>query len=409
MPRKGQDSDDTTATAAQNDDFDTINDNVDEECATCNKTCRYRLCKCEFCEKTFCRSCQNIDPKVANLLPKFDTVHWYCTECNAKVTNILANNKTSDHKGAITILTDLSKGITEKFDALSSTKISVESDIKDMNDKISNLEVRFNEKIALLSDTITEKLKTELPQQLSENLVNLENTMNSKIETCNNDLGGRIDKCLGAIPTEFNRTWSSLFSGNEKKKTESSVKPPTNFRALLQDEMQKQKQEEIDRDQRTNNIVIYRITESQKSVPEERKNDDLTFFKSLCSAIGVGEKKVKNIIRLGPKKNENVPRPVKVMLENIDDKSEIMKNLAKLKNAEERFKKVSVSHDLTDDQMKVLKERIEYAGELTKNDESGEFLFRVRGPPWNLRIVKVKRSTIQQNEKGKEETTASQQ
>ena len=276
-----------------------------------------------------------------------------------------------------------------------------------MKDRIANLEENFTKKLSHISDTVTDNLRTELPERLNENLSNLETTMKAKIDSYNNDLGGRLDKCLGAIPNELNRTWTSLFNGNEEKSTEPSSKTPTNFRALLQDEMQKQKKEEDDRDQRANNIVIYRVKESQKTKPEERKSDDLQFFRSLCTTINVGEKQVKNIIRLGAKTAENGPRPVKIMLENNEDKTEIMKNLTKLKNAEEKFKNVSVTHDLTDEQIKIRKEKIDQAGEMTKNDESGQFFYKVRGPPWNLRIIRVKKSSNQQNVKGQEVTKTS--
>ena len=69
-----------------------------------------------------------------------------------------------------------------------------------------------------------------------------------------------------------------------------------------------------------------------------------------------------------------------------------------------KFKKVSVAHDLTGEQMKLVKQKVQEADEKTKQDESSEWSWKVRGPPWDLRIAKVKRQTKQQNGKNSQQT-----
>ena len=79
---------------------------------------------------------------------------------------------------------------------------------------------------------------------------------------------------------------------------------------------------------------------------------------------------------------------MKVILKDSDSKRAIMRNLSKLKNADEKFKRVSVTNDLTTSEREAHKEKLEEAK--AKNlEEKGPFKFVVRGPPWNPRVARI--------------------
>jgi len=61
--------------------------------------------------------------------------------------------------------------------------------------------------------------------------------------------------------------------------------------------------------------------------------------------------------------------------------------LSKLADAEEKFKKVIVTYDMT----KKERELVAKAKQDEENDESGYFIYRVRGRPEDLRIVRFKK------------------
>ena len=61
----------------------------------------------------------------------------------------------------------------------------------------------------------------------------------------------------------------------------------------------------------------------------------------------------------------------------------------KIRDAGKPFDKVVMTHDLTVQQKKELKELIVEANEKEQQDETGRFMYRVRGPPWMWRIKKI--------------------
>ena len=67
-------------------------------------------------------------------------------------------------------------------------------------------------------------------------------------------------------------------------------------------------------------------------------------------------------------------------------KREIFQNLHKLRNAPEN---ISVAHDLTKKQREELQELIKDARKKEENDQSGNFMYRVRGLPWGWFIKKI--------------------
>ena len=81
------------------------------------------------------------------------------------------------------------------------------------------------------------------------------------------------------------------------------------------------KKEEVDKEQREANLIIYRAKESNEENSEERQNEDKQFFDALCNDIlGIGPVKTKNIIRPGKKNDQDdeqkPPRPLKIVLED---------------------------------------------------------------------------------------------
>jgi len=54
------------------------------------------------------------------------------------------------------------------------------------------------------------------------------------------------------------------------------------------------------------------------------------------------------------------------------------------------LKNLAISHDFTRDQRELCKKLVDEAKERQKQ-ESGEFIYRVRGEPTSLRVVRIKR------------------
>ena len=103
---------------------------------------------------------------------------------------------------------------------------------------------------------------------------------------------------------------------------------------------------------------------------------------------------VTHIRHLGKRLEKDSKRPLLITVNSESIKKQFFSKLYKLKD-EHEFKNISVSHDMTEERLntkllveKARKRNRELAG---NNDEniSKNWVFKVRGPPWEQRIVKV--------------------
>ena len=145
---------------------------------------------------------------------------------------------------------------------------------------------------------------------------------------------------------------------------------------------------------RRNNIIVFNAEESNEKDAEERREADISFIEGLCKTLEAESTAIKNVTRLG-KKKEGVdnPRPLKLVFEDEKDKGRFMGRLKKLGNAEPKYKKISVVHDLTQKERQKNKEKWEECKEKNQETESGDsnFKYILKGPPWDRRVAKVKK------------------
>ena len=92
------------------------------------------------------------------------------------------------------------------------------------------------------------------------------------------------------------------------------------------------------------------------------------------------------------KATQNNERPLLITMDEETKKQEIFLNLNKIRDAERPFNKVVMTHDLTVRQREELKELIKEANEKEQQEETGSFMYRVRGPPWMWGIKKIARN-----------------
>ncbi len=84
-------------------------------------------------------------------------------------------------------------------------------------------------------------------------------------------------------------------------------------------------------------------------------------------------------------------RPMLVSLDSVMTKMKILRRTTKLRDADEKFKHIGFEHDFTPKQKE---EQIAMKTKAKKmTEESGNFTFRVRGPPGQLWIRKIPKQT----------------
>jgi len=69
----------------------------------------------------------------------------------------------------------------------------------------------------------------------------------------------------------------------------------------------------------------------------------------------------------------------------------IMESLGKLKDADEIFKKIIFTHDMTTEDREEYKRLVSEAKAKEGDDLSGEYLYRVKGAPDSFRVWKIRK------------------
>ena len=89
-------------------------------------------------------------------------------------------------------------------------------------------------------------------------------------------------------------------------------------------------------------------------------------------------------------------KPMKVEFEDIIEKRKFLSSLYKLETDEE-FKKINIQHDMCEEDRNENKKLLKKAWEQNQAEKPDNFRYKVRGPPWNMAIVKVFAKNGQRN------------
>ena len=146
-------------------------------------------------------------------------------------------------------------------------------------------------------------------------------------------------------------------------------------------------QEDQDKEARRNNIIIYRIPESDASCIEERKIMDSRFVLGLLTKMEVGicENDIRGSFRLGKwsmngdARPETSPRPMLVQLTKRTAKNLIMEHLYKFKHLEAHYKNVILAHDMRKQERIECKTLVEDAKKQTAEDITGNYIQEHQG------------------------------
>ena len=146
-----------------------------------------------------------------------------------------------------------------------------------------------------------------------------------------------------------------------------------------------EKVQEIERQKRELNFIIYGAVLNNESEAE--------YVKGFFNTIGV-ETKPKLILKIG-KEDSNRPQPLKITMENNGDKDQVMSRLVNLKNAEIKYRSISVRDDHTYEERQMIKDWNEKAKKLNEKEPSSDYEYKLRGSPKNgLRIIRIPKKKV---------------
>ena len=180
---------------------------------------------------------------------------------------------------------------------------------------------------------------------------------------------------------EGRKSWADIMETPEKKTVEE----------VIEKQLRDRENEEKDRQNRKNHIIVFGLPESKATENEQRKDEDIkrivSLSKTICQ-VNITEEAISRAIQLG-KLNEEKDQRLLITLKGEERKRQLFQNLNKIRDAGEPFNKVIITHDLTKKQKDELKRLVEQTKEKEKEDQSGEYMYHVRGPPWSWFIKKI--------------------
>ena len=305
-----------------------------EKCVKCLKVGSKETITCGICNGTYHYKCVELSSEAFASIIGNVNIFWYCNGC------------LSDIKGFVNSVVDLQKNHDQL--ALKQKEIDVECR-KNMDDLKSHLKV-------------------------------LENRLD-KAEHCTSSNEIKLKN--------IDKSWASIVKGEVEKSVKTYNDEVKSAKIVLDNAVQDLKNN-IDAHSRENNIVIFRLKENMKIIKEESFKEDKAAVIKILSVISDGEVKerdIKRTFRLGG--NKDTTRPMMIEFASRSTKNLIMENLNKIKQLDDEFQNIVVSHDLTKDQREQRIKLVAEAKQKQAND-SGEYIYRVKGEPTNLRIIRMK-------------------
>ena len=208
------------------------------------------------------------------------------------------------------------------------------------------------------------------------------------------DLSRRMDVIAsrGILENQRTKEWSSLFKGEVKTLVENLSKEVKTEVKTVQETIENKYNSEREAEKRVNNIIIYRMKESELLGKEGNAEDKERVSKIIdtLSQGGTSTEEVRTIFRLGWKGDK--VRPILIEFKDKKTKNLITENLRRIKLMGEDYKTIGVGHDFTEEQRGECRKLVAEA-KMKESQNPGEFIFRVRGPPGNLRIERLRKLT----------------
>ncbi len=302
--------------------------------------------QCEICSQWYHIKCERVTKPQYKQMQATKTktnFHWYCDTCDIIQTGVirqmtLFNAEQSQFKQR---LDDLEKNAADKKEVQKELeKKADKEDLQKLEQRVTNLE---------------EKANKEDVEEIKDKVQKLEGRINSTHENAQDSANPQPSTSSGG--------------GNTMDEVIKEMK---------------------DQEDRKRNIIFFNIPESKSKDMNERVKHDKEEAKEItkiCSAT-IKKDDMLKAKRLGKIPDDDKPRPLLIEVSSDEKKRALFKNLSKLQNAPDKYKTVSVRNDLTKKQREQEKTLREEAKKKEQED-SGEAKFKVRGPPWDRKIVKL--------------------
>ena len=292
---------------------------------------------CTRCFQYFCSQCCDLEEHIVKLLNSWVDNYWFCPICAKPALN------------AVFVEKDIEERCQIFLESMESRLLDVEMNTNVLNQSFTNLKISF------------ESNESTLLQKHQKNIEILQKTNDIEIFL--------QDHQQNATPVGANETKVDNNINNENQ--ESMVNQLKDWQSRL------------------NNVIVYNIPESalQNGV-DQKKNMIKNFRDKVANScnFNFNDVDITAIYRLGKKLDDaSKIRPLLIKFNNTSMKSKLMRNAYKLK-----YSSYAISVDRSPEERVMYKSLLNKKRDLENKETSGEWRFRIKGPPWNLKIVRTK-------------------
>ena len=192
-----------------------------------------------------------------------------------------------------------------------------------------------------------------------------------------------------ALHTRIDARINTIVSGSNKNEHIDMRRKPIDEKTIVNKSIKEMEQ----RKSRRPNMVIFQYPENKSQLRETRQKHDLDLIRSMENALEMDlETEICKIHRLG-KIKEDSTRPLLVSFKDENTKRELFGQLQSLKECPTPLCDISVQHDMTPTERDESKELFDIA-KSKQELAGGKWIFKVRGPPWAQKIIRVKPNPI---------------
>lgn len=350
---------------------DSIRDDKCEKCGLAVKEGEKGM-QCEICEGWLHAKCEHISDEGYKVL-QMDNIHWYCCGCNKGVGKVLiALGRIQRSQDYLENQFKEMQGQAKQF------QNTMEFEVKKMKEEL---------------DGTMNKMMNCLRQDLDKTLIEIDKKVMERIteHEFENLMIQEVKKLEDKV-CQPNPKWSEIVS-KEVKTHLTGIIGDIDLVQKSVSETKDQILETEDKLKRINNIIMFNVEESKLASATERNEDDMKFCgRLMAQVLKVGYEKgdIARVVRLG-KFEDSKKRPMLIEFSNAHVKNLVMGSLTNLGSAQDEFKGVTISHDMTIKERELCKQLVEEARK-KQNEDSGNFIYRVRGLPGQMKIVKFRRN-----------------
>ena len=338
--------------------------------------------ECEICKGWLHISCVDIKHNEYEVLAAhlLGTIHWYCADCNLKSLELhrLVFGLQDRLRKSEEEIDGIKKDVNAKLSRIESEYEAVREDIKALNQRIDD-GIKH-----CMADS--EKLMKSMQSETDNTIENVKKGLNTKVS---------IDEMETALHQHAADTYATKIK-NEVDQHLNGMDSQISRVNIKIDEVRKKTIVEHDRESRACNIVLYNVQEPRASTQDERWTEDRQFCLQLFNQalrVDIREDDIKRFVRLG--KVDSIPagkaRPVLIQFRDRVLKNMIMESVGKLKQADEKFKRIIFTHDMTTEDREEYKRLVAEAKDKESDELSGEYIYRVKGAPGSFRVLKIRK------------------